>query len=113
MFGFREVFREYLPHVTTQMVLLSNGACELELFHHKNSLPLPQERSHPDSDLQTQGAKHFCLFVDDLAGTLSFLKQYDGTEPIIGPGTVGQYLFCYIKDNSGIPLELQQPLTEA
>jgi catechol 2,3-dioxygenase-like lactoylglutathione lyase family enzyme len=108
VFGFQEVGREYLPHVSTQMVLLSNGVCELELFHHKDSIPLPPERSHPDPDLQTQGTKHFCLLVEDLYGTLAFLKQYDGTEPIVGPGKVGRYLFCYVKDNSGIPLELQQ-----
>lgn len=108
VFGFREAGREYLPHVSTQLVTLSNGACELELFRHKDSLPLPPERSHPDPDLQTQGTKHFSLLVDDLYETLAFLKQYDGTEPIVGPGKVGRYLFCYIRDNSGIPIELQQ-----
>jgi hypothetical protein len=51
--------------------------------------------------------------VDDLEGTLSSLKQYDGTEPIIGPGRIGRYLFCYIRDNSGIPLELQQIVPDA
>ncbi|MCI8595067.1 MAG: VOC family protein [Oscillospiraceae bacterium] len=80
---------------------------ELELFHHWDSKPVPEERLDPDTDVQTQGVKHLCFYVEGLEKKIEQLRAADVTI-VCGPGTFEPYTFYYIQDNSGALVELQE-----
>lgn len=88
---------------------LMGGEFELELFHHWDSKPVPEERLHPDNDVKTQGTKHLCFYVDGLEEKIQQLRKA-GVTIVCGPGQFGPYTFYYIQDNSGVLIELQEIL---
>jgi len=111
MLGFSLTDRVYVEHLRCQIATLKNGSFDLELFCHDDSLSLPAERLHPDTDIITQGTKHFCFTVSGLDEFVAEL-QSKGVNVIVGPGVFGSSRFYYICDNSGILLELNEPIKD-
>lgn len=105
--GFELVGREMIAHIGAEIATVKNGAFMLELFQRPDARPLPAHRRHPDTDVRDQGIKHMCLCTSDLEGLVARLRA-NGVEIVIGPGTMGDYTFYYIKDNDGILIELME-----
>lgn len=105
--GFREVRRSRAEPLKAQICFLDRDGFELELFQYDRPKPLPPERRHPDTDLQTIGTKHLAFRVDDLAAFLHRLHRL-GVEPAHQTAMAGKQV-CFIRDPDGILIELIQP----
>lgn len=112
MLGFSLTDRVYVDHINCEIAMMENGNFQLELFGHRNTKPLPDDRRHPDDDMVTQGTKHLCLQVCGLDEFVNELRE-KGVRIISGPGTFGPNRFYYICDNSGVLIELNEPVSEA
>ena len=68
-----------------KVAFLSNGdSFEIELFQHKNYIPLPPERLTPSQDNQTCGTKHIAFAVDDLDELVEYFNS-KSVEIVMGP----------------------------
>ena len=70
LFGFEQEFSFEIPHIEARGAFLRRGSMRLELFEIRGSLAVPEERRKPNTDLRTQGMKHFCFAVYDVQGAL-------------------------------------------
>jgi methylmalonyl-CoA/ethylmalonyl-CoA epimerase len=76
----------------------------LEIFEIGNSIPIPEDRLNPETDLKTKGNKYFCLGVDDIQDSREKLSLM-GLEVI--RETAGEKGSLFIRDNAGILIELK------
>jgi methylmalonyl-CoA/ethylmalonyl-CoA epimerase len=107
MLGFALEMRLEMPHVPFIGAFLRRGDYRIELFEVAGAEPLPPARRNVDEDLRTHGTKHMALTVPDVRRALEFLRARGvevAMEPMEAEGAVG----CYIRDNSGILIELVQ-----
>lgn len=111
MLGFTYTGRIYVDHLRCEIAMMKNGSFELELFRHDDTLPQPAGREHPDTDMITQGTKHICFTVSGLDDFIAGL-QAKGVKVIVGPGVFGSNKFYYICDNTGVLIELNEPIEE-
>jgi methylmalonyl-CoA/ethylmalonyl-CoA epimerase len=91
-----------------QAVFLRRGSARLELFQVQDANPLPPERRDVDEDLKTHGAKHFSLSVPDVRAAFDFFRSR-GVDIAMDVMEVEGTVAGYIRDNSGILVELTQP----
>jgi methylmalonyl-CoA/ethylmalonyl-CoA epimerase len=106
MLGFGVEMRQEISHVPLKGAFLKRGDCRIELFEVAGARPLPPERLDVDEDLRTHGTKHMALCVPNVREALTFLRARGvavAMEPMDVEGTVA----CYIRDNSGILIELK------
>ena len=73
VFGFEQEFAFEIPHISAKGAFIRLGDIRLELFEIDGSASVPQERRLPNTDLKTQGMKHFCFAVDDTQATAETL----------------------------------------
>lgn len=109
IFGFELIEKVYVDHIDCYIAVIRNGDFDIELFEHKNTVPIEESRKHPDGDTMYQGTKHICFRVDGLD---DFIKevQAKGVKVLLGPGEFGTNRFYYINDPSGILIEVNEPL---
>ena len=110
--GFELEKRWSFPDVPNlEFAHIKSGNVRFELFENKGSSPSPDEGADVFGALNTQGAKHVGLLVDDIEALKSELEE-KGVELISDIMTVEpvnvQNLF--IKDNSGNQIEFNQLL---
>ncbi len=105
--GFEPVSRAYLDGPRSEMVTLSNGELEIEVFRHDETIAIPPERTDPDTDPQVQGMKHICFACDNLEKMIAHFKEC-GVDFAMGPISLGESRLCYIRDNTGNLLEFMQ-----
>jgi catechol 2,3-dioxygenase-like lactoylglutathione lyase family enzyme len=74
MFGFTAESRFEIPHIGAKGAFVRNGAMRIEIFEIAGSAATPLERQKPNTDLQTQGVKHFCFSVDNVQAAVETLK---------------------------------------
>jgi catechol 2,3-dioxygenase-like lactoylglutathione lyase family enzyme len=74
MFGFVAEQRFEIPHIGAKGAFVRNGAMRIEIFEIAQSAATPPERRKPNTDLQTQGVKHFCFAVDNVQAAIETLK---------------------------------------
>jgi methylmalonyl-CoA/ethylmalonyl-CoA epimerase len=70
IFGFEQEFAFEIPHIEARGAFLRRGPMRIELFEIRGSKPAPEERRKPNTDLRTQGVKHFCFAVEDVQRAL-------------------------------------------
>ena len=109
MLGFSYVDRVYVEHLHCTIAMMKNGSFELELFRHDDTIAIPADRLHPDTDMITQGTKHICFTVKGLDELVESI-QAKGVKVIVGPGVFGTNRFYYICDNNGVLIELNEPV---
>ena len=66
LFGFACEFTFEIPHIGAKGAFLRKGSMRIEIFEIAGSSATPQDRRLPNTDLQTQGTKHFCFAVDNV-----------------------------------------------
>jgi methylmalonyl-CoA/ethylmalonyl-CoA epimerase len=108
MLGFALEMRQEMTHVPLKGAFLKRGDYRIELFEVPGARPLPPERRNVDEDLRTHGTKHMALMVPSVRQALEFLRAR-GVEVAMEPMEVEGTVACYIRDNSGILIELVEP----
>jgi methylmalonyl-CoA/ethylmalonyl-CoA epimerase len=107
MMDFKLLWRKKLDKLNSEVAFLKLGDFQIGLYQHKDSIPLPLDRREPAKDLQTQGIKHVCYAVDDVAKILDHLRA-KGAEVVIGPMEMDGNIIGFVRDNMGNPIEFQQ-----
>jgi methylmalonyl-CoA/ethylmalonyl-CoA epimerase len=108
IFGFAVEARHAAPEHHCHAAFLRRGAVRLELFEVQGAAPLPADRRDVDQDLKTHGAKHFSLGVSNVRDVFDFLRS-KGVDIAMDVVEVGGTVTGYIRDNSGILVELTEP----
>ena len=96
----------YVPPLKAHICFISNGDFEIELFQYDEPKPIPEDRLTPNSDLQTVGTKHLALAVPDMKAMKEKLVA-NGVD-IAHEVTMGADSVMFIRDNSGVLIELIQ-----
>jgi len=105
MLGFHLVRRT--DGKSMQIALLQRGSFHVELFHPMDGRAMPDYRHDPSADLHVYGMKHVGFAVKDVRAAIAELKS-KGVDVALGPIENKTTVFAFIRDNSGIPLELIQ-----
>jgi methylmalonyl-CoA/ethylmalonyl-CoA epimerase len=108
MLGFGLEIRHEMTHVPLKGAFLRRGDFRIELFEVPGATPLPPERREVDEDLRTHGTKHMALTVPNVAVALDYLRAR-GVQVAMERMEVEGTVACYIRDNSGILIELAEP----
>jgi len=111
MLGFEFSRNVAIPGLPFKIAFIKKGDFEIEIFQHDNTINLPDERKHPNTDNQTQGNKHMCFYSPDVEGLLNELKS-KGVDVIIGPNRVEDTTMGFIRDNNGIIIEFIGPASK-
>jgi methylmalonyl-CoA/ethylmalonyl-CoA epimerase len=105
--GFELLSQTYAAPLKCKVAFLGNGNFEIELFQHDDTIALPKERLHPNTDIQTQGTKHICFTNDNVPELVEGLKN-KGVDIVMGPLNMGTDVVAYIRDNNGTLIEFIQ-----
>lgn len=82
VFGFKLDFQTEIPPIKARVAFVKRGDFRMELFEIEGSTDTPEERQAPNTDLKTQGCKHFCFCVNDVQAALESLHTRG--VPIVG-----------------------------
>ena len=106
--GFRLVARNTIDKLGVPVAHLDapDSGFVLELFAPTNAKPTPDERRFPDTDMMTNGNKHFSLSIADSAKTMKKLGEM-GIE-IVMTADVWNTFGIFIRDPSGNVIELME-----
>ncbi|MFM2362590.1 MAG: hypothetical protein RLZZ316_1492 [Bacteroidota bacterium] len=109
MLGFELQWCKDFPELKTKIAFLKHADFEIELFEHYESLPLPEERLWPKTDLQTQGTKHIAFATNDIEALFETFKTKN-VDIVFGPveSPPKDALFGFIRDSSGVLIEFIQ-----
>jgi methylmalonyl-CoA/ethylmalonyl-CoA epimerase len=107
MLGFELVSRDQIDMLKCEVAFMEMGDFQLELFCHRETIALPPDRRVPNKDIQTQGIKHVCYAVADVAGLLEDLRA-KGADIVFGPMEMEGTLIGFIRDNTGNLIEFMQ-----
>ena len=107
VFQFEVVKDEYAAALNCHIIFLRCGSFELELFQYlgPDGKPLPKERRIPNEDIKTCGTKHVAYRVEHMEQMVEYLRQKQ-VDIAAGPFPMNGDTVCFIRDNSGILIEL-------
>lgn len=97
-----------MSRVPFEGAFLRRGNFRIELFEVSRARPLPLERREVDKDLRTHRTKNIALTVPNVAAALEYLRAR-GVAVAMDRMEVEGTVACYIRDNSGILIELAEP----
>lgn len=105
MLGFETVSRSEIPGQNVQVAHMRGpGSMLLEVFEVAGVAPLPEGRSHPNTDFRTHGHKHFSLGVKDAR---KFVKELEAKGVQVAfVAEVDDTYGVFILDNSGNLIEI-------
>lgn len=106
VFGFEVIKHSSLPGGRIRACHMQGKGFQLEIFQCEEAIPLPEYRLYPHSDFGVHGQKHFCMGVKDGKAAKKKLEEV-GIE-IVLIGTVDETYAIFIRDNSGILIELYE-----
>jgi len=119
VFGFELKFRFDVAAIGGKGAFLATPALRIELWEVAGSVPVPEERKQPNSDLKTAGTKHLAFQLDDLPGALRRLDEAGVSiaavqaspdqpmRPYAGP--VEKAFSAFVRDPFGSLIELLGP----
>jgi len=108
MLGFEVVTRMKEDAANKMLIaLMRRGNFYLELFQVEGAQPMPDYRRDPNTDLRVHGLKQIAFQVSDVHAAVKELKE-KGVEIAMGPIESPGVVFAFIRDNSGILIELIQ-----
>ena len=109
MLGFTEVQRSQIEAIPARIAFMEYAGFRIELFEVKGSQPLSENRRIPNLDPLVQGTKHIALEIKGLPAFLELLKK-QGVDIAMDFSKIDNVSFAFIRDNSGILIELIEPL---
>lgn len=96
--------RQTIPHNGWHLAFVGNSDFIIELLEIPGANPLPEGRSHPDTDNVTLGCKHFCVAVDNNVEFIKRMKEI-GVPVVFEPPGMPSY--CgFINDPTGNVIEV-------
>lgn len=98
------VSRMTIPHNGVAIAFIGNEDFIIELLEVPGANPLPPERSHPDTDNQTLGCKHFCVAVENNVEFVNKLRA-DGVTIAFEPAGMPRYC-AFVLDPTGNIIEV-------
>jgi methylmalonyl-CoA/ethylmalonyl-CoA epimerase len=98
--GFELVRIVEIPGGEGRVALVRSGDFILELFCVPGAAPLPAERRHPLTDLQTQGVKHVAYAVPDISALMEDLKA-KGVDVVWDVVVHDGSPCAFVRDNTG------------
>ena len=101
--GFAVEKRFRIAAAGAEVAMLRRGALRFELFEVAGAKPLPEERRHPPSDLQTHGNKHLAFRVDDLESFLDAMRHRGADIAFVVREDFGRS--CFLRDCAGNLIE--------
>ena len=118
-FGFELKFRFDVAAIGGKGAFVASPALQIELWEVAGSVPVPEERRQPNTDLKTAGTKHLAFQLDDLPAALKRLDEAGVSiaavqvspdqpmRPYTGP--VQKAFSAFIRDPFGSLIELLGP----
>ena len=100
--GFSVAMRGTIEQAHAEVAFMKHGDFCIELFEVAGAAPMPESRSHPDTDVATHGTKHIAFEVQDIRKLMDTLRQRD--VDVVWERARS----AYIRDNSGILIEFMQ-----
>lgn len=104
VFGFTVLKYSEIPNTGISACHMQGPGFQLEIFHHPDAKPLPGHCLAPHTDFVVHGHKHFSLGIKD--GPSTKLKLEEAGIEIVLVGTVDDTYALFIRDNSGMLIEL-------
>ncbi len=106
--GFEPISDDYVPPLGARIVFIRREDLnyEIELFQYDDPKPIPEERTTPNSDLQTVGTKHVAFEVDDMDALKAGFVE-NGVD-IAHEVRMGTDAVMFIRDCNGVLLEFIQ-----
>ncbi|WP_188062740.1 VOC family protein [Sphingobium sp. KCTC 72723] len=101
--GFEVERRFYIAAARCHAAMVRKGVLRFELFEVEGAAPLPDDRRHPPSDLQTHGNKHVAFRVDDLEAFLVEMKGKGAAIAFVVREAFGKG--CFLRDCAGNLIE--------
>jgi methylmalonyl-CoA/ethylmalonyl-CoA epimerase len=105
--GFQLERRATIAAVGALIAIVRKGDMRFELFEVPGAADLPDDRRVPNRDLLTQGNKHVCFQVENLAEALEELRRRGADIAYEYQGRA-----AFIRDDSGNLIEFLQPVSE-
>ncbi|RME61941.1 MAG: hypothetical protein D6782_13170 [Alphaproteobacteria bacterium] len=105
VFGFRVDTRVTADDGSMEIVHLRKGDRFIELFCHRDPLPLPDHAADLGLDVRTIGTKHLAFATDDPHGTHAALAAR-GVDGLTAVHEARYYYYFFLKDPDGITLEI-------
>jgi catechol 2,3-dioxygenase-like lactoylglutathione lyase family enzyme len=102
--GFRLIAHTAIPELPVKLAHMQGPDFVLEVFEYEGAAPLPKDRSHPNTDIQTHGIKHFSIGVNDARSFITDLES-EGVSVVYIAEVDGTY-GAYITDNTGNLIEI-------
>lgn len=101
--GFAVEKRFHIAAAGAEVAMLRRGALRFELFEVAGAKPLPEERRHPPSDLETHGNKHLAFRIDDLESFLDVMQERGADIAFVVRESFGRS--CFLRDCAGNLIE--------
>lgn len=105
MFGFSVDTRVMADDQSMEIVHLRKGDHFLELFCHRDPLPLPKHATEIGRDFRTIGTKHLAFATDDPQGVHAALKTR-GVNGLTDVHEARYYYYFFFQDPDGITVEI-------
>ena len=101
--GFELEKKFYIEAAKSKTALVKRGDIRFELFEVEGAKPLPDERRHPPSDLQTHGNKHVAFKIESLDLFLKHARSVDADIAFVVDEDFGRS--CFLRDCAGNLIE--------
>lgn len=75
VFGFELKFRFDVAAIGGKGAFVASPALQIELWEVAGSVPVPEDRRQPNTDLKTAGTKHLAFQLEDLPAALKRLDE--------------------------------------
>jgi catechol 2,3-dioxygenase-like lactoylglutathione lyase family enzyme len=102
--GFWLLSQTEIPGQNVKAAHMQGPGFLLEIFEAEGAAPLPEGRSHPNTDFRTCGVKHFSISVKGARSFVAELEKEGVTVAFVAEvdGTYG----AFILDNTGNLIEI-------
>jgi catechol 2,3-dioxygenase-like lactoylglutathione lyase family enzyme len=101
--GFEVEKRFVIEAANAKAAMVRKGQLRFELFEVAGAAPLPEDRRHPPSDLNTHGNKHVAFQIEDLETFLAEMETKGVDIAFVVRETFGSG--CFIRDCAGNLIE--------
>lgn len=109
VFGFTKLSDTFIKFLNARVVFLGLYGFQIELFQYMGAdkKPVPPERLEPNEDIKTCGTKHVAYAVENMASLIEHFEE-KGVDIVKPPFQMEGDTVCFIRDNSGVLIELIQ-----
>ena len=101
--GFKVERRFRIDAAKADAAMIRRGPLRFELFEVTGASPLPEERRHPPTDLQTHGNKHVAFRVADIEEFLRAVEAKRADVAFVVREEFGKG--CFLRDCAGNLIE--------